>query len=96
VLTNAELEAIVNQSKLLPKYNREIDSHSAYEILNQKLEEASYRSAESVQNKSPRQKKETSIFDTPAMRQVERTAASVITRSVLGALGLGGRSRRRW
>jgi DNA helicase HerA-like ATPase len=96
VLTNAELEAIVNQSKLLPKYNREIDSHSAYEILNQKLEEASYRSAQSVQNKSPRQKKETSIFDTPAMRQVERTAASVITRSVLGALGLGGRSRRRW
>ena len=96
VLTNAELEAIVNESKLLPKYNREIDSHSAYEILNQKLEEASYRSAQSVQNKSPRQKKETSIFDTPAMRQVERTAASVITRSVLGALGLGGRGRRRW
>ena len=96
VLTNAELEAIVNESKLLPKYNREIDSHSAYEILNQKLEEASYRSAQSVQNKSPRQKKETSIFDTPAMRQVERTAASVITRSVLGALGLGGRTRRRW
>jgi len=27
-------------------------------------------------------------------RQVERTAASVITRSLLGALGLGGRSKR--
>ena len=96
VLTSAELEAIVDKSKLVPKYNSEIDSRSAYEILNQKLEDASSRSAQSVQTKSSREKKETSIFDTPAMRQVERTAASVITRSVLGALGLGGRSRRRW
>ena len=49
--------------------------------------------AQTAQQKAP---KETSIFDTPAMKQVERTAASVITRSLLGALGLGGRTKRLW
>ena len=36
--------------------------------------------------------KEKSFFDNQAVKQVERTAASIITRSLLGALGLGGRS----
>ena len=35
------------------------------------------------------------ILDSPAARQVGRTAAAVITRSLLGALGLGGRSSSR-
>lgn len=35
------------------------------------------------------------ILDSGAARQVERTAASIITRSLLGALGFGSRSRSR-
>ena len=35
------------------------------------------------------------FLDNPIVRQAGRTAASIVTRSLLGALGLGGRSRRR-
>ena len=92
ILSDAELTAVINNSKLISKYNRTIDSISAYEILNDKLKQA----ANLQQQAQPiKPQKETSIFDSPVMHQVERTAASVITRSVLGALGLGGRSRKR-
>jgi len=39
-------------------------------------------------------KKDETIFDNPIVKQVGRTAASVITRSLLGVLGLGGRRSR--
>jgi DNA helicase HerA-like ATPase len=100
ILSEAEINTVVNKSKLVPKYNREINSESAYEILNEKLEVAAQKTeaikAEKQQTKATKTStKETSFFDTPAMKQVERTAASVITRSLLGALGLGGSRRRR-
>ncbi len=94
VLTDAEIDQLVNSSKLAAKYSKEIDSESAYEILTAKLEEAAEKSKEIEDSKEPgRPKKEESFFDNPVVRQVGRTAASVITRSLLGALGLGGRSR---
>lgn len=97
VLTDAEIEQLVNSSKLVAKYSKEIDSESAYEILTAKLEEAAEKSKEIEAAEEPKQsgrpKKEESFFDNPVVRQVGRTAASVITRSLLGALGLGGRSR---
>ncbi len=99
VLSANELNAVVNNSKLVSKYNQAVDSESAYEILNSKLEIAAERTQQEITQKKQdsRPQKETSIFDTPAMKQVERTAASVITRSLLGALGLGGRrSKRLW
>jgi hypothetical protein len=34
-------------------------------------------------------------MDSPAARQVGRTAASMITRSLPGALGLGGKSSKK-
>ncbi|BFG70543.1 DUF853 family protein [Sediminibacterium sp. KACHI17] len=97
VLTDAEINQLVQSSKLAAKYSKEIDSESAYEILTAKLEEAAERSKEMAATEEPKQsgrpKKEESFFDNPVVRQVGRTAASVITRSLLGALGLGGRSR---
>ncbi len=100
ILSDAEIQQIVNQSKLTAKYSQEVDSHSAYEILNQKLEAASQaEEAEKPSEESSKtrkaQPKEESFFDNPVVKQVGRTAASVITRSLLGALGLGGTTRRR-
>lgn len=99
ILSDAELNSVINNSKLVAKYNRTIDSESAYEILNDKLQQAANITQQKQQQPQQKQQskpqKETSIFDSPVMHQVERTAASVITRSVLGALGLGGRSRRK-
>jgi hypothetical protein len=97
ILSDIELDVLIGKSKLIQKYNRAVDSESAYEILTEKLNVAAEQTEKTQQQKrQPKQSKEKSIFDTPAMRQVERTAASVITRSLLGALGLGGRRKRLW
>jgi len=40
VLTKAELNALLDSSKLVLKYNEEIDRESAYEILNEKIKKA--------------------------------------------------------
>lgn len=104
VLQPAEIDAVNARSKLVSKYNETIDSESAYEILNAKLDEAAKKSGgESADDdagdkgkKAAKPEKSTleKLLDSPAARQVGRTAASVITRSLLGALGLGGRSSR--
>ena len=92
ILTPAEIDTVIGKSKLVAKYGQVIDSQSAYEILTAKLQDAANKGAQNVppgkQEKSTVEK----ILDSGAVKQVERTAASVITRSLLGALGLGGRS----
>lgn len=97
VLTGDEIDAIVSASKLVPKYNQVLDQRSAYELLAEKLEEAAGDNTEPAEETKRRKRaaKEESILDSPVVRQMGRTAASVITRSLLGALGLGGTSRRR-
>ena len=47
------------------------------------------------ESKKKKAAKEKGFFDNLAVKQVGRTAANVITRSFLGALGLGGRTTRR-
>jgi len=98
ILMEAEIDQLVAGSKLAAKYAKEIDSDSAYEILTRKLEQAA--AAAPPEEEKPaagggRTTREPSFFDNPVVKQVGRTAASVITRSLLGALGLTGRSRRR-
>lgn len=99
ILADAEMNDIIGQSKLARKYNQEIDNESAYEILTAKLEEAAEKSEQAPPAKAGRPKAEKSVLesvlDSPVARQVGRTAANVITRSLLGALGLGGRSRKK-
>jgi len=92
ILTDPEIDLIVSKSKLAGKYNQIVDSHSAYEMLNAKLEEAANRSV--LDEKDTKAVKEESFFDHPIVKSVGRTAATMITRSLLGALGLGGRSRK--
>jgi predicted flap endonuclease-1-like 5' DNA nuclease len=97
VLTDSEMDSIVYESKLVAKYNKPVDSESAYEILNAKLEEAAENTkAKEEESKAGKRgaEKEESFFDHPIVKSVGRTAATIITRSLLGALGLGGRSRK--
>jgi DNA helicase HerA-like ATPase len=100
ILTDAEIDNIVSHSKLAAKYNQVIDNESAYEILNSKLELASQKAdaekQETQQQKAQRKttKKDESIFANPMVRQAERTAASILTRSLLGVLGIGGRRKK--
>lgn len=54
ILTDVELNNLLTQSKLTRKYNKEIDRESAYELLNQKIEEAN---AEESRQKAEEEKK---------------------------------------
>lgn len=101
ILTDAEIEALVSKSRIVANYNQNIDSESAYEILNAKLEQAAAQSQAQVEEqkevKANRNEKSTleQILSSPVTKQVGRTAAQVITRSLLGALGLGGKSTKK-
>lgn len=103
VLTEEEINAVLAQSKIAAKYNQVIDSESAHEILTEKLEEAAEKTAreaaekekEKEEQKTRKETKEKGFFDDPVVRSMTRTAGNTIVRSLLGALGLGGRSRRK-
>ncbi len=97
ILTDEEINGLVAKSKIAGKYNEVIDSKSAHEILTEKLEAAEAKTKQQTEEKTEKQpaKKEKSIFDDPTVRSMTRTAGNTIIRSLLGVLGLGGRSRRR-
>lgn len=99
ILTDAEISNLTEASKLAAKYNQDVDNESAYELLNKKLEVAQQRSSEinqmQQQAKTANKTAEKSWIDNPIVRQAGRTAASILTRSLLGVLGVGGSSRKR-
>src|SRR5258705_129429 len=88
ILTDAEINTIVSHSKIAGKYNQIIDSQSAYEILTDKLNDAAEQKDQEKQSvQQAKQKKRTTtkekrFFDDTTVKQVESTAASVITRSL--------------
>lgn len=106
VLSEDEVKNIVQCSKLAAKYNETVDRESAQEILTRKLEVAQQREQEikQMEQQAKEEKKvarsrpapkEESWMDNPVVRQAGRTAASILTRSLLGVLGVGSsRSRR--
>ncbi len=98
VLTEGEINNIVSKSKLTAKYNKVIDSQSAYEMLNEKLEEAAENAAEVVKpQKTVKAEKSTleKVASSSITKSILRTAGNTIVRSLLGSLGLGGTTRRR-
>jgi len=90
VLTNQELKAAIDNSKLVKKYNEEIDRESAYEILNEKIAKAE---AEAEAEKEREEKQKASSRKTSTRRRSTRmnpvvkvlTSATFI-RGVLGVL----------
>jgi uncharacterized protein len=91
VLSDDEINQIIRQSDLKEKYDELIETESAYEILTEKMESAA-TAVESVLNTDTFSK----VMKNPIVRQVGRTAATIITRSILGALGMGGKGSKRW
>ena len=60
----------------------------------ERTEEVKRQKQEEKENRSTT-KKEKGFFDDPVVKSMTRTAGNTIVRSLLGALGLGGRTRRR-
>ena len=99
ILTDEEISSINAKSKLVAKYNQEIDSYSAYEILTAKLEVAAQKQEDEKPVSKKAEKEEPSTFETIAnnsvVKSIARTAGNTIVRSLLGALGIGGRSTKK-
>ena len=53
ILTDSELSNLLSKSKLVKKYNEDIDRESAYEMLNEKIEKAE---AEEAKEKARKEK----------------------------------------
>ena len=104
VLSQREIDAVLDQSNLIQKYNEEIDRESAYEILTGKIEDAQSEEAQEKlqeQNKSARKtsrRGEKSTFEkvvnSTTTRQIGRTVAREVTRGLLGILGIKTTRRR--
>ncbi len=102
ILTDDEINAITTKSKLVAKYNQAIDSESAYEILTEKLKEAAEKNQESpledIKVAKPKKEEKSTlekVASNTVVKSMARTAGNTIVRSLLGALGLGGRSRKK-
>ena len=106
ILTDAEINQILATSVMVKKYGQDLDRESAYEILNGKIEaaqeaakqeelkqqqEAPARSASGRREKSTMEK----VLNNTTTRQIGRTVARELTRSLLGVLGIGGSSSRK-
>ncbi|MBI5914419.1 MAG: DUF853 family protein [Bacteroidetes bacterium] len=106
ILLEVEIDSIVRKSTILRKYNEVIDRDSAYEILNEKMEEALseehqaelQKQREAAERSSPR-RPEKSMFEkvvnSPTTRQIGNTLARELTRGLLGAFGIKTTTTRR-
>lgn len=94
ILTDAELKALLSESKLVKKYNDTIDRESAYEMLNRKIELAQHEEAIEKAKKEREQLKEieyrprtTSRRRSTAMNPMVKVLTSAtFIRSVFGIL----------
>ena len=84
VLTDTELKGVLKQSKLIKKYNEEIDRESAYEILNEKIEKAE---KEAEKEKAKPAARKTSTRKSTRMNPVVKVLTSAtFIRGVLGVM----------
>ena len=87
VLTDAELKETIGKSKLIKKYNDEIDRESAYEILNEKIETAEQEAEKEKQQKATSKSRTTSTRRSTRMNPVVKVLTSAtFIRGVLGVL----------
>jgi hypothetical protein len=95
VLESKELTDLIDNSKLIKKYNEVIDRESAYEMLNEKIEIAE---REEVKEKAKKEKEAASQSSSRSSRSrrssrslqstlVKTLTSPTVIRSVLGILG---------
>ncbi|UII78562.1 helicase HerA-like domain-containing protein [Flagellimonas sp. CMM7] len=86
VLTKAELKETLGKSKLIKKYNDEVDRESAYELLNEKIEKAQ-KEAEKEEKQKTTSRRKTSTRKSTRMNPVVKVLTSAtFIRGVLGVL----------
>jgi len=105
ILSDSEIDNVINSSMLVTKYNQDVDRESAYEILEAKLNNAKAEREEDeieVEEKAARrtkEKEEPTFIEKASkntmVRQVGNTVMRELARGILGVLGLGGKTTKR-
>lgn len=86
VLTAAELKETLGKSKLIKKYNDNVDRESAYEMLNEKIEKAQ-KEAEKEEKRKTTSRRTTSARKSTRMNPIVKVLTSAtFIRGVLGVL----------
>ena len=103
VLSELEINRLVASSTLVKKYNEEIDRESAFEILEKRLKDhVEVEAEENIstpldERKRKEEKEEPSTLEklskNTMVRQIGRTASSVLMRGLLGWLGVKPKRR---
>lgn len=107
ILTQQEIDNLISSSRLINKYNQEIDRESAYEFLTKKIAASENLDLKIPKQQSPtykqpvprtqttRRTKSTTekVLDSQLSKQVGRTLVREIARGIFGVLGIGGRRR---
>ena len=90
VLSDSELDSVINNSKLVRKYNKTIDRESAYEILNEKIEkaekEAEKEAEQEVQTRRTSKRRTTTRRSTRQNPVIKVLTSATFIRGVLGVL----------
>lgn len=86
VLTPSELEKTIGKSKLVAKYNEDIDRESAYEVLNEKIEKAQKEAEKEKEQKSSPRKTSPRSRSTRMNPVVKVLTSATFIRGVLGVL----------
>ena len=104
VLSDSELNMILQYSSLARKYNTEVDSVSAHEMLTQRInaqmeaEEEEEEKEQELRESKPRgraPKPEPSTFEQVMKSPVTNTIMRELTRGILGVFGISTSTRRR-
>ncbi|MCU0824116.1 MAG: DUF853 domain-containing protein [Leptospira sp.] len=103
ILTEAELNSVIESSDLVKKYEKTLDRESAYELLTKQMESiadaAEEEEPKESAKKSRKEKEDPSLVETisknPLAREVGRTVAREVTRGLLGMLGVSTKKTTR-
>lgn len=90
ILSDAEINSILNNSELVKKYQNEIDKESAYEILSEKIKRIQGETAKTPKQSAGKPKQEKSTLETiltnSTTKSFLRTAGNLIIRGIFGKL----------
>lgn len=89
VLTDSELKSVIDNSKLVKKYNDIVDRESAYEILNEKIEKAEIaaeKAKEKVEEETVSRRTPTRRTSTRQNPVIKVLTSATFIRGVLGVL----------
>ncbi|TYP98695.1 hypothetical protein C7447_10210 [Tenacibaculum adriaticum] len=89
VLTDKEIQEVLSNSKLIPKYNKEVDRESAYEMLTEKIEKINKEKTEEDEREEREKMRRRTTTRSRSTRQnpiVKVLTSATFIRSVFGIL----------